>query len=52
MNDVAKIQILSQRIKLLREHLENVGPYPGFEEALVEAEAELRLVEQRKQPQS
>jgi hypothetical protein len=50
MNDTAKAQILVQRIKLLREHLDNVGPYPGFEKALAEAEAELRAVEQRQTP--
>jgi hypothetical protein len=49
MQDITKAQILTQRIKLLKEHLENVGPYPGFERVLSEAEAELQAIEQRKQ---
>ena len=50
MQDITKAQILTQRIKLLKEHLENVGDYPAFKEALVAAEAELRSIEEREQP--
>ena len=39
--------ILTGRIARLQGHIETVGPSPKFEEALAQAEAELREVEQR-----
>jgi hypothetical protein len=50
MQDVSKVQHLTALIARLQEHLSRVGDSPDFRRELEKAEAELRAIEERKQP--
>jgi hypothetical protein len=49
MNDSTKAQILRHRVRLLRERLEQGGPYAPFEQLLAETENALRELEKRQE---